>query len=311
MIAREIKPWDKFSVGVNTVGLSDDALTEIKEWLSPLAGSREIDRKPSERKLPLVTKEIARAKSSFLDSGPGFFILDGLQKLAYQERDLAETFQTLSLMIGEAMPQTSEGDFVVEVRDLGVTLGQGARYHHTREGGGMHTDSPQWNYVPDYLGLLCISKGFRGGACRLASGLQLYQELLRLYPEDVELLQQPFYFDKRGDLAEGEEPTTFEPIISFRKNQIAIRYLRKYIDDGHQLVGIPLTPSQVRALDHLDGLLDNDRLILEFELEAGQCYFANNHVILHGRREFFDTDFMKRLCLRMWLQNRSPARRRD
>lgn len=304
MITSRIRSWDKFSVGEYSYFLSDGALGQLKEVVTDsISWSQTAPEEPA-KKLLALSEEILKARDLYLDNGPGFFVLNGLQKLKCDEQTFRWIFRTISSIIGALMPQNTEGETVVEVRDFGLSMDRGGRYHQTREEGGIHTDSPQWSGVPDYLGLLCLSPGWQGGACRLVSGLQVYNELLRLFPEDLKMLQQSFFFDKRGEYAADEEPTIYKPIMSFRENQLMIRYLRKYIDDGHQLAGSPLTPRQKRALDHLDELLTEDRLVFEVKLEAGQGYFANNLVILHGRREFLDSSKMKRLFLRTWLRKR-------
>ena len=61
----------------------------------------------------------------------------------------------------------------------------------------------------------------------------------------LEILYNKFYFDKRGEIKENEEPTIFEPIMQFKNNKLMFRYLRDYVDSGHKIQNKPLTEEQI------------------------------------------------------------------
>ena len=61
-------------------------------------------------------------------------------------------------LLGGFLSQNSNNDYLVEVKDKGKTLKNGARYHESNEAGNLHTDSPQWENVPDYVGLYCVPR---------------------------------------------------------------------------------------------------------------------------------------------------------
>ncbi len=83
-----------------------------------------------------------------------------------------------------------------------------------------------------------------------------------------------------------------------------IRYLRYWIEAGHDKVGQPLTAAQRHALDTLDGVLQRPDLRVEFELQPGQIYFINNRWILHNRTAFTDhpEPELRRHLVRLWLR---------
>ena len=113
--------------------------------------------------------------------------------------------------------------------------------------------------------------------------------------------------DKRGgEFKPGEDLTTFEPIFKFDNKGLHFRYLRDYIDPGHQIAGQPLTPQQIEALDIVDNLLQDENLMVELDMEAGHMQFVNNHRIVHGRTAFEDYDDprKKRVMLRTWIKKR-------
>ena len=88
---------------------------------------------------------------------------------------------------------------------------------------------------------------------------------------------------------------------------LLVRYLRYWIEAGHEKVGQPLTPSQRTALDVLDECLRLPHLRVEFDLKPGQMYFINNRWILHNRTAFEDYPEMERRrhLVRLWLQRTS------
>src|SRR5206468_10328836 len=92
----------------------------------------------------------------------------------------------------------------------------------------------------------------------------------------------------RGGFREGESPTVLRPIVAWHDDELILRYLRYWIEAGHEKVGQPLTAEQRRALDVLDAVLQRPELRVEFGLEPGQMYFINNRWILHNRTAFVD-----------------------
>ena len=83
-----------------------------------------------------------------------------------------------------------------------------------------------------------------------------------------------------------------------------MRYLRYWIEAGHEKAGQPLTPAQVNAFNVLDGVLNRRELRVEFDLKPGDMYFINNRWTLHNRTAFEDhADAARRRHLvRLWLQ---------
>ena len=82
------------------------------------------------------------------------------------------------------------------------------------------------------------------------------------------------------------------------------RYLRYWIEAGHEKIGQSLKPAQRTALDALDEVAKEASLRAEFELKQGDLFFINNRWILHNRTAFEDHEEMERRrhLVRLWLQ---------
>jgi alpha-ketoglutarate-dependent taurine dioxygenase len=98
------------------------------------------------------------------------------------------------------------------------------------------------------------------------------------------------------------------PVLEFGPGGLLVRYLRYWIEAGHQKAGVPLTAEQVRALDALDAVLRRPQLRAEFDLRPGDTYFLNNRWLLHNRTAFEDhaEPERRRHLVRLWLR-RGPG----
>src|SRR5439155_14237161 len=117
-----------------------------------------------------------------------------------------------------------------------------------------HTDASFFDELVDYVGLLCLRTARSGGLSQLVDGLAACEELAARDPEALAVLAQPFHVDRRGGSRPGEAPTALFPVLS-RDGAVTYRYLRFWIEAGHEKAGAPLTPAQTAALDALDAVL--------------------------------------------------------
>ena len=93
-------------------------------------------------------------------------------------------------------------------------------------------------------------------------------------------------------------------MFSFHDAKLSCRYLRQYIELGHDLRGLPLSRVEIEALDVFDSITHDPRIRLYMMLEPGDMQFANNYAVLHSRSQFEDhqvPDHQRKL-LRLWLQ---------
>ena len=180
----------------------------------------------------------------------------------------------------------------------------GGRYHETKEGGSHHTDSPQWKDVPDYLSMLCVNSAKKGGSNLFLSAYTIHNKIFQEKKDLLNLFYEKFHFDKRGEFKENESPTTFEPIFKYENNHLMFRYLRNYIDAGHEIVEKPLTNEQNNILNELDKIIHDDEFSVSYDLKKFDMTFFNNHRIIHGRTSFEDHDEIKkkRYMVRTWIK---------
>ena len=142
-----------------------------------------------------------------------------------------------------------------------------------------------------------------GGRSQVVSGYAVREELIARHPAAAAALARPFHVDRRGGLRPGDAPTARFPVFGSDGRGLLIRYLRYWIEVGHEKANEPLTAEQAAALDALDGVAGEPRLRAEFELRPGDMFFVNNRWILHNRTAFEDhpEPERKRHLVRLWL----------
>jgi hypothetical protein len=243
-----------------------------------------------------------------LEHGRGFAILDEFAEPGTGPGLLQAAYWLLGHSLGRPVGQNVAGTLLYDVRDYGEDVARGARFSVTSAASGFHTDNSFGDGVVDYVGLLCLCPARSGGVSQLVSGWVVHDVLRRDHPEEVAVLGQPFHVDRRGGVRDGEPPTARHPVLRDDGREPTYRYLRHWIEAGHQKAGEPLTAAQVRALDVLDGVLGDPALRVEFLLGAGQILFINNRWLLHSRTAFEDGGGAeKRHYVRLWVQSRGDA----
>jgi alpha-ketoglutarate-dependent taurine dioxygenase len=208
-------------------------------------------------------------------------------------------------LLGQPVEQNVQGTLLYDVRDTGQDVHYGARFSVTNSESSFHTDNSFGPTIVDYVGLLCLQTARSGGLSQVVSGISVHKELIARYPDVVSLLYQPWHIDRRGGLRPGEAPTAQYPVVSREEDNLTYRYLRFWIESGHEKIGQPLSPAQHKALDVLDGVLNDPALRVEFALEPGDVYFINNRWILHNRTAFEDhtEPERRRHLIRLWVKN--------
>ena len=264
--------------------------------------------KINENELPLLKNDILKIRKEKLLDGVGFFIIDGVCLKNFSVNEKNSIFILVSKILGELLIQNIRQEKVVVIKDVGKSMKTGGRYHETKEGGSHHTDSPQWKDVPDYLGLFCVHNAKKGGTNLFLSACTIHNMILKESKNLLNLLYEKFHFDKRGEFKDGESPTVFEPIFEYKEGRIRFRYLRNYIDAGHDIQNQPLSKSQKEALSLLDNLMCDENIILRYDLKPGDMVFSDNHRIIHGRTGFEDheDENLKRQMLRTWVKDKIP-----
>ena len=238
-----------------------------------------------------------------LEEGPGFVVIEGIDPL-YPADQAIQAYWTLGQCLGRPLEQNIEGDLLYDVLDTGREVSTGARFSVTNTESTFHIDSAFSPRIPDYVGLLCLQSALSGGQSQLISAYALHDALLEENPGVLEELYGDYCFDRRGQYLEGEDPVHRAPIMAWDGRELTMRYLRYYIEVGHQRAEMVLSEIQLAALDAVEALLQRPEFRIEFELSPGQMLFTNNHWILHNRTAFEDDPESRRHYVRLWLGRR-------
>ena len=292
--------WDKYIASKLenfVVKISNNAITELKNNRNFLNNS--------EHTFLILQKEILDFKKKFLAEGIGFFIIDGKCFTDFSKEELIEIYQNVCRILGTLYVQNDKNQKLVQVQDSGKSMKSGGRYHQTKEGGSYHTDSPQWEKVPDFIGMCCINPAKKGGESKFVSAYSIHNKMLKEHKQFLEMLYQQFHFDKRGEFESKESPTVFEPIFTYNNNQLKCRYLRDYINDGQMIQNTPLSKEQNEALDIFDKIIHDENLVVSYKLRQNEMVFFNNNRVMHGRTAFEDFEGIenKRLMIRTWIKD--------
>ena len=300
IISKKDLIWNKYTSNIVenfSVKISDNVMNELKN-------NRDIINN-SEETFPILQQEILDFKKKILIEGIGFFVIDGECFTDFSKEELIEIYQNVCRILGTLYVQNDKNQKFVQVQDSGKSMKSGGRYHQTKEGGSYHTDSPQWEKVPDFIGMCCINPAKKGGESKFVSAYSVHNKMLKEHKQFLEMLYQQFHFDKRGEFESKESPTVFEPIFTYNNNQLKCRYLRDYINDGQMIQKTPLSKEQNEALDIFDKIIHDENLVVSYKLRQNEMVFFNNNRVMHGRTAFEDFEGIenKRLMIRTWIKD--------
>jgi hypothetical protein len=301
-----------------------NTLSDRKAWYCPLserclAALDESVRRLAERPRPITElcaadepcaacAEELHSVREVLERGPGFVVLQGPSPERYSPVELQACYWLVGGLLGQPVEQNVQGELLYDVRDTGQDVHYGARFSVTNAESSFHTDNSFGPTIVDYVGLLCLQGAKNGGLSQVVSGYSVHNELLARCPDVLEVLSQPMHFERRGGLRPGDAPTVPYPVLAWDGCNLTYRYLRYWIESGHERIGQPLTAAQRRAVDVLDEALNQPELRIELELQPGEMFFINNRCMLHNRTAFEDhaEPERRRHLARLWLRHRAP-----
>jgi len=231
--------------------------------------------------------------SDRLENGAGFMLLRGLPVERYTDDEIRIIYYGLGLNLGVPVRQNPRGDLLGLVMNVGDASRKDTRVYETNAYLPYHTDPS------DVVGLLCLRKARSGGLSSLVSAAAVYNQILERYPEYLALFYRPMYYAHLGEALPSRSP-----IFSHHEGKLSCRYLRQYIELGHDIMKSPLSRVEVEALDLFDAITHDKNLRLDMMLEPGDLQFANNYAILHSRTGFEDSNdpLQHRKMLRLWLK---------
>lgn len=228
-----------------------------------------------------------------LENGRGFLLLRGLPIERYSDEEIKAVYYGIGLHMGQPVCQNPRGDLLGEVMAVGDIHDKRTRVYETNLYLPYHSDPS------DVVGLLCVRKARRGGLSSLVSVAAIHNRLLAEHRDHLGLYYRPWTF---AHLCEPQP--SLSPIFSYHQGKLSCRYLRQYIELGHEIRGLSLSAVEVEALDLFDATMLDPAMRLDMMLEPGDLQFANNYAVLHSRNDFEDHEdpAQRRRMLRLWLK---------
>jgi len=237
-------------------------------------------------------KAVADFKNE-LEDGRGFLLLRGLPIENYDDQEINIIYYGIGLHLGQPVTQNGNGDLLGQVMNIGDIKDKNTRVYQTNLYLPYHTDPS------DVVGLLCVRQAKEGGLSSLVSVPSVYNILLKEFPEYLGLFYKQWYYAHLGE--DLPSPTS---LFAMHQGKLNFRYLRQYIELGHEIRKAPLSDVETEALDILDSIIMRSDLRIDMMLEPGDIQLANNHLVLHSRTSFVDHDDIneRRKLLRLWLK---------
>lgn len=242
--------------------------------------------------LPELAADL-KGYADYLETDRGFLLLRGLPVERYTDADIRIIHYGIGLNLGIPVRQNPRGDLLGLVMNVADANDKTSRVYETNAYLPYHTDPS------DVVGLLCLRQAKSGGLSSLVSAAAVHNELLENYPEYLAIFYRPMYYAHLG-----EDLPSLSPIFSYHDGKLSCRYLRQYIELGHEIMGQSLSRVETEALDIFDSITHDARMRLDMMLEPGDLQFANNYAVLHSRTSFddFADTARHRKMLRLWLK---------
>ncbi|KAH6976317.1 hypothetical protein BKA56DRAFT_552956 [Ilyonectria sp. MPI-CAGE-AT-0026] len=254
--------------------------------------------------LPILSKSLAALREDLID-GKGFILFKRFPATAWGPHKNAVAYMGLGTYLGYFVSQNGLGHVLGHVKDVGddATQIDKVRIYRTTARQFFHADDG------DIVGLLCVHRALEGGESDIVSIHNVWNHLQRENPDVAELLTQPvWYFDRKGEVSDGEEPWVRQPVfyledggkgrVYCKWDPYFVRSLTRFSDKG--LVP-PLSDAQKHAMTVLEETCQ--KLALHMILEVGDIQFVSNAHLLHARTAYVDHNppTPRRHLLRLWL----------
>lgn len=254
--------------------------------------------------LPACRSMMARVKET-LEHGVGFVIIDRLPMERYSTDDARAVYWLLSQMVMRPVAQNWEGRLVYDVRDMGKPPGNGVRPDVTNAEQNFHTDNSYNLCPPDYVSLLCIRPALEGGVSSIVSFYTVFNEMLRLHPDKLARLFEPFMFDRQREHAPGEPRLISHPLAQVDGERLVFRLSHRHVVTGYRMTGHEMDAQTHDALETFERVMREPRFAREFHFEPGQIQIVDNKRCGHRRTSFVDhPEFeRKRHLVRLWLRD--------
>jgi len=238
-----------------------------------------------------------------LNNGPGFLRLRNFPVDSLTEPEIEHAYLGLGTLLGRPVGQDRNASVITHIRDERLTPGPSVRKYRTNLRQDFHSDGT------DLVGLLCLHPAKTGGESKIASAHAVYNEMLRLAPQLVDVMYQPMPWDRNDEQSPGEAPFFVLAPITDINGVPRIFFIAWYIRDSQRHPTAPrLTDDQRAALNLAERIANDSRFNIEMKFEPGEVQLLNNSTVLHSREEYTDYDNpdRRRHLLRLWLTTDTP-----
>ena len=152
----------------------------------------------------------------------GMCLVKGFPVDEWSEEDTKLAYWGMGLYMGVGRTQNRASQVMNDVRDEGADYKvKGGRGYNTNAGLDFHQDSC------DVVGLLCRRTARSGGTSKVISSIKLRDEVQRLRPDLIPVLQQPFFHSYQGTQDPSQPPFYPCPILGDDPQFFAVRANRK------------------------------------------------------------------------------------
>jgi len=240
--------------------------------------------------------------------GPMFAVLDRLPMAELSHDEATPLYWLLSSLLARPVAQKLNGQMFYDVLDTGAKLkpGSGIRPTVTNVDLRFHNDNSYNETPPDYVCLLCLHPAKQGGVSQVMSVATVHQALEERFPELMDRLYQPFWYDRHAE-HQPDEPATFAAPVFERGADGAVkaRLALSEIFAGYELRGERMDNETAAALAAVQAVFDRPEFRVELDFEPGQIQYVNNRATGHARTDFVDhpEPERKRHLVRLWLRD--------
>ncbi|KAL4898549.1 hypothetical protein BDV59DRAFT_206892 [Aspergillus ambiguus] len=244
--------------------------------------------------LPNLSKRLEALRKDLID-GKGFWLFKGIPVRKWDLRKCATAYMGLGTYLGYFVSQNGRGHVLGHVKDLGEdpTKTDRVRIYRTNARQYFHTDGA------DIVGLLCIAKSLSGGESDIVSTHHVFNTLQERHPDVVQTLVEPnWYFDRKGEVSEGQEPwirgsifylenerAGSNPRVYARFDPMNVTSLSRF-NSGPDARIPPLSDKQKYAMEIFEKTCAE--LSLHMILAPGDIQFVSNSHVFHARTAYTD-----------------------
>ena len=249
---------------------------------------------------------LMRDAQAALENGVGFALIDRLPVDNVDPEIATKLFWLLTNMLGQTVAQKWDGTMVYDVRDTGKKreAGNGVRSSTTNEGQGYHTDN-SFNLPPDYVALFCLQPAKEGGVNGVISFPAAHNKMLERYPDLLERLYEPFYFDRQQEHAPEDTPISRAPIFRYDGEILHTQFADMLVYAGYEVAREKIDAKGRAAIEALTEIIEAPEARHDFVFETGQIQIVDNRRLGHRRTAY--TDWLEperqRHLVRLWVRN--------